>query len=253
MRKLLLGTAAVALFSGCMSIESRVDRQRFGENPYTEPPFYARYLDGRNQLDRRIQERIDLLATDPNSPALHNELGALLIQKGFPNDAAREFKRALYIDDEFYPAWYNLGLLYHARGNSPDAARAFKETVDLKPGHASAHFMLGLIYEERGSVDAAVERYVKAITINPNLLEVSVNPRILDSKLVGLALLKAYDTGHRTKSILAQGAPRDYVPPPSTEAPSPQERPQDIVSPAPPPTEQGIQPARPAPSPTPNQ
>ena len=91
------------------------------------------------------------------------------------------------------------------------------------------------------------------VRINPNLLEVSVNPRILDSELVALALVKGYQSTHGNTSIQAQGAPRDYVPPVTTQAPSPQERPQDIVTPAPAPTDQGAQPSRPAPSPTPNQ
>ena len=253
MKKLIVGSVVAMLATGCLTIHRQYDAIKYGENPYEEPPFYTRYLDARNALDRSIAERVDALTADPNSPTIHNELGALLIEKGFPNDAEREFMRALYIDSDFYPAWYNLGLLYQSRGMNSEAMRAYKRTIDLKPGHASAHFNLGLIYEQRGSVDAAVDRYVKAFRINPNLLEVSVNPRILDSKLVPLALVKGYQATHSNTAIQAQGAPRDYVPPPSTQAPSPQERPQDIVTPAPPPTDQGVQPSRPAPAPTPNQ
>lgn len=249
-RILIIAVVAIAT-AACMSIDSRVDRARFGDNPYLEPPFYARYLDTRVALDQKIDQRLRALAVDPDNPTLHNELGALLAQKGFPNDAVREFKRAIYADDEFYPAWYNLGLADHARGNTSGAMSAFRHTIDLKPGHAAAHFQMGLIYEQQGKDDAAIDRYAKAFSINPNLLEVGVNPRILDTRLAHLALLKIYPTAHKTRSVQFQQAPRSQTPTPSSapEAASRQERPQDIVTPAPPATEEGVQPAPPPPTP----
>src|SRR5688572_19624725 len=107
---LLLALSAVSL-SGCLSIQNRIDRARFGENPYVEPPFYARYLNTGSEIDRQIQSYIEALRLDPENPVYHNELGRLLVLKGFPNDAEREFRRALAADPDFYPAWYNMALV----------------------------------------------------------------------------------------------------------------------------------------------
>jgi tetratricopeptide (TPR) repeat protein len=249
MKRFLILAALGLTAAGCTTVGDQIDRARFGENPYLRPPFYSRYLDPRVRLDQQIQQRVTALAANPDDPVLHNELGALLVQKGFPNDATREFRRAIYADRDFYPAWYNLALVHHARGNTAAAVGALHRTISLKPGHAAAHFQLGLIHEQRGRTDAAVDSYARAFAINPNLLEVGVNPRILDSKLVDLALLKRYGPAHKTKSIQFQGTPRDYSAPVRPEAPSRQPAPEDIVTPAPPPTEEGVQPSAPAPTP----
>jgi tetratricopeptide (TPR) repeat protein len=241
MKKLLVLAVMAVSATGCMTIQERVDRARYGDNPYLEPPFYARYLDTRFALDQQIEQRINALAADPNNPTLHNELGQLLVNKGFPKDATREFQRAIFLDEDFYPAWYNLALIRHAQGDRPGATRALRETIDLKPGHAAAHFQLGLIYEQGGKNDAAVHHYAKAFAINPHLLDIGVNPRILDSKLVDIALLEIYPVRHRTKSIQFQQGPRDYVAPSRPEAPSPQPRPEEIVPPSAPTTDPGTQ------------
>jgi tetratricopeptide (TPR) repeat protein len=214
-------------------------------NPYEKPLFYARYLNPSNPEDQEIQRTIDALRANPGSATLHNDLGMLLAQKGFPKDAEREFERALGADSHFFPAWYNLGLMRAARGESMGARHAFRRTVHYKPGHAAALFQLGLMEEKRHNMDAAIEYYAKAFRINHALLDVRVNPRILDSRLVHLALLRAYPNAHTRGSLSFQGTPAPweggYRLPQQPEAPSPQATPQQIVTPAAPVTDPGAQ------------
>jgi len=253
-QQLTLLALIVSLSSACMSIDSAYDRSRFGDNPYEKDPFYARYLRQDNNLDRQIRQRLDYLKGEPSSARMHNELGSLLVHKGFPKDAAREFKRAIASDNEFYPAWYNLALLQQAGGDEAGSLRSLRKTVDLKPGHPSAHFQIGLVYEKKGKKDEAVEHYAKAIAINQSILDVRSNPRVLDSELLDLALLRLYPQGHSMKSMQFQGAPRDYVDPSQRESVSPQAEPADIVTPVAPTTEQATQqqpPTAPAATPTP--
>ena len=49
-------------------------------------------------LDAQIASTVEAVRQNPDSAALHNELGALLMQKGFPKDAEREFERAINAD-----------------------------------------------------------------------------------------------------------------------------------------------------------
>jgi tetratricopeptide (TPR) repeat protein len=243
-RMLILAIAAVAA-AGCAEIRQLSHRD---EDPYARP-FYAKYLNTGSTLDAEIQRTLGALRENPASAALHNELGAMLVQKGFPKDAAREFERAIDSDGRYVPAWYNLGLVRATNGDDLGARRAFQKTIRLKPGHSAALFQLGLIEEKRFHVDRAVELYAKAFSINPSLLEVEVNPRILDSSLVDLALLRMYRTDHAKKSMQFQDAPLlDGVTgtptpaaPGTADAPSPQPPPQTIVTPAAPPTDPGAQ------------
>lgn len=238
MNRLIAIAAAALILTGC----SLVDRDK---NPY-ENPFYAKYLNTGSDLDAAISSTLEALRQNPNSPSLHNELGSLLVQKGFPNDAEREFERAINADSDFYPAWYNLGLLRASRDDVMGARRAFRNTIEHKPGHAQALFELGLIEEKNKNNDRAVELYAKAYRINPALLAVRVNPRIVDSKLTHRALLALYPSEHERRSMQFQGAPagwqdrREEHP-----APSPEASPEKIVTPAPPATDPASQPVKP--------
>jgi tetratricopeptide (TPR) repeat protein len=219
MKRSLILLAALAAF-GCAQL-----RNDDSKDPYANP-FYAKYLTTGSTMDRQITATLDALQADPGSPQLHNELGALLVQKGFPKDAEREFERAINLDGDYYPAWYNLALVRAARGDERGARRALLATVHHKPGHAAALFQLGLIEEKLLHHDRAVDLYAKAFAINPALMDVRVNPRILDTDLMHLALIRNYETEHARKSMEFQHAPsavatRQQPPPPSPpDAPS---------------------------------
>lgn len=228
MKRLLVLAVAAFTLAGCAVMHKNE------QNPYEKPPFYSRYLNPANPLDQQIQRTVDALRANPRSAPLHNELGSLLAQKGFPKDAEREFERAVDADRRFYPAWYNLGLMRAARGNYAGAGVAFHRTIHYKPGHAAALFQLGLLEERRENSRRAVHYYAKAFQINRGLLDVRVNPRILDSKLVHLALIEAYPNEHTRQSLQFQPTPADYRQPEELrEAPSPPP-PAQKISPAPP-------------------
>jgi tetratricopeptide (TPR) repeat protein len=239
MKRLLVIAAALAL-AACSSL-----RSNHNDNPYAGPLFVQRYLNPSDPQDQRIQQAIEALRANPGSAPLHNEYGTLLSQKGFPKDAEREFERAINSNSRYYPAWYNLGLMREARGDSAGARHAFKRTVHYKPGHAAALFQLGLMEEKRKNFDTAIDYYAKAFRINHALLDVRVNPRIVDTNLAHLALIRAYPNDHTRQSLEFQGEPHPwegYTPPAAQpQAPSPQAKPEEIVTPAPPVTEPATQ------------
>lgn len=236
MKRLLALAAAIAL-AGCAAVTHR------NENPYEKPQFYSKYLNPADPADAKIQAALEGLRSNPDSATLHNELGTLLLQKGFQKDARHEFERSVNADGHFYPAWYNLGLIRTAQGDFMQARHAFHRTIKYKPGHSDALFQMGLMEEQRGDREDAIAYYVKALRINRNLLDVRQNPRVLDSKLIALALIEAYPQDHARLSMQFQGAPPDYQEPvrQETKAPSPQAPAQDIVAPAPPVTDPGTQ------------
>jgi tetratricopeptide (TPR) repeat protein len=232
----LVLVAAFAL-SGCAAVRDRLDRDPYGS------PFWARYATADTQLDRQINRTLEALRQNPNSPSLQNELGALLLAKGFPRDAEREFQRAVANDRRFYPAWYNLGLIRQTQGNEAGAIRAFNRTIALRPGHPAAHFQLGLIYERQGRTEEAIERLARAFAINDALLNPRVNPRILETQLVDRALLYNYRTNIDRKTAQFQATPAGYTDPEPRrrrgDAPSAEPHPAEILSPVAPATERG--------------
>lgn len=240
MKRLLIIAVAALATVGCAAIHDL----RTDDKPY-DNPFYAKYLNTGSTLDAQITRTLESLRQNPDSADLHNTLGALLLDKGFPKDAEREFERAVDANRKYYQAWYNLGLVRAAHGDQLGARRAFCRTVDLKPGHAPALFQLGLIEEKNHHSDRAVRYYAKAFTINPSLLRVDVNPRILDSKLTDIALLTMYPIEHSRRSMQLQGTATSATtatPQAAQPAPSPQPAAKNIVTPAPSTTEPAFEP-----------
>jgi tetratricopeptide (TPR) repeat protein len=232
MNKSIAVLAALAM-SGCTLFHRN-------ENPYEKPPVYTKFLNTGSALDNHIRVTYDAVRADLDNAPLHNDLGQLLLRKGFPKDAEREFERAVNADSRFYPAWYNLGLVRSARGDFSGAKRAFYATTRIAKGHSEALFQLGLMEERRGDHDGAIAYYAKAIRHNPRILDVKVNPLVLDSKLMHLALLKNYEREHMRKTGTYLGTPAGYVAP-ENRAPSRQPDAKDIVTPAAPVTDTATQ------------
>lgn len=240
MKRLLILAVAAVVSMNCAGLRNHDSK----ESNY-DKPFYAKYLNTGSALDAQISNTLAALRQNDDSPELHNRLGTLLVDKGFPKDAEREFERAVNANGKFHPAWYNLGLIRAAQGDELGARRAFSRTVDLKPGHAPALFQLGLVEEKNHHTDRAIRLYAKAFSINPALMRVDVNPRVLDSDLIDLALLKMYQTDHTRRSMQMEGAVAMPAPVGSSappQAPSPQASPKNIVTPAPPATQVGTEP-----------
>jgi tetratricopeptide (TPR) repeat protein len=245
MKRLLFLAAATLATFGCTAMHDL----HSNDDAYAKPPFWSKYVNTGSPLDAQLQRTLDAVRQDPGSPELHNQLGTLLVEKGFPKDAEREFERAVNANRHYYPAWYNLGLIRAAHGDELGAHRALARTVALKPGHAAALFQLGLVEEKRHHTDRAVDLYAKAFSINPTLLDIDVNPRILDTKLTSLALIKMYPSRHTRLTTQFQGSVPMQRDPQPQAAPSPQPAPQQIVPPAAPATDpsQQHQPRPPAP------
>ncbi|HKO55532.1 MAG TPA: tetratricopeptide repeat protein, partial [Thermoanaerobaculia bacterium] len=172
MRRILAATAAALTLASCAALTHR------DKSPY-ENPFYAKYFTSDSPGDQQVRDLVDALRANPDSPNLHNDLGQVLLQRGFAKDAEREFERAVDADKHYYPAWYNLGLVRAAAEDYSGAFRAFRATTHYKPGHAPALFQLGLMEEKRGNSDEAIAYYAKSFLHNRTMLDVHVNPRIV--------------------------------------------------------------------------
>src|SRR5262249_45288799 len=135
MKRLLILAVAALSAAACANLRDL----RSDDQPYNNP-FYAKYLNTGSTLDAQITQTLNALRQNPDAPELHNALGGLLVEKGFPKDAEREFERAVNLNRKYYPAWYNLGLIRSSQGDSLGARRAFSRTVSLKPGHSHALF-----------------------------------------------------------------------------------------------------------------
>jgi hypothetical protein len=94
MKRLIAAAVATLALVGCSTIRDLAP----SSNPYNDRLFYEKYLTTTDPLDIQISQRIAALRVNPDSAVLHNELGQLLRQKGFPKDAEVEFARTTPTD-----------------------------------------------------------------------------------------------------------------------------------------------------------
>lgn len=153
---------------------------------------FERFLSADNPRDRLI---MSYMAVDKEGKATSSDLanlGVLILEKGFPNDAERYLRRALEVDPDNYEAAYRLGLVLQRQGHDLKAARYYKKTLKMRPGYAPARFMLALAEERCGLRDAAINDYVRAYRHAPDLANPDINPLVYDSRLQTEAAIQSY-------------------------------------------------------------
>jgi protein O-mannosyl-transferase len=106
---------------------------------------------------------------DPEfGPFAHVNLGQLHEAAGRPQEARREYLRALERNAETPKAHNNLGVVLMTLDEPDLALRHFKEESQRHPWNADAWFNLGLWMETRGENDAARQHYERALAANPS-------------------------------------------------------------------------------------
>jgi len=110
----------------------------------------------------------------------------------------------------FLPRLYNLGTGAHVARQLDGIAYRLLPDGSLQAGPFGgalpARFDGGAAQTNQR---AAIDYYAKAFQINHSLLDVRVNPRILDSKLVAIALLRPIQNDHARQSMSSSPPLRD--------------------------------------------
>lgn len=153
-------------------------------------------------MQAQLQQLQQAIQRDPRNPALHYELGNLLLQHqpekavasfkaalklapGHPQillqlgnaysamaryeEAVAQFSAALKSDSAQAAAHYNLGNALRELGRPQLAAASYHAALRLDPGDADCHNNLGNVLRELGKLDQAIACYRTALDLNPRL------------------------------------------------------------------------------------
>lgn len=119
----------------------------------------------------RMPESDQLLASvaqyAPNHPAVLNELGVRMLDRGAPQQALAMFERAAKVDPRHPSLWANLASSLKAMGRQTEALDALDKALELEPRHLSALLQKGAIYEARGEQRAAARIYQNMLACIP--------------------------------------------------------------------------------------
>jgi tetratricopeptide (TPR) repeat protein len=102
-------------------------------------------------------------------------LGYVLDQVGRPDEAERQYQRALALNPGLPSAQTNLGTALAARGRLTEAASHLAEAVRLEPGNAAARNNLGALFLQQRQLDAAARQFRFALELNPDHADAHAN------------------------------------------------------------------------------
>jgi len=138
--------------------------------------------EGRDMLDKSIDECKRALIINPNYARAHNNLGTAYVGKGRLDEAISEYKKALNIKPRYAKAHYNLGVAYFKWGKLDEAIAEYRQALTIKPRYAEAHSNLGITYVKKGKLDRAISKYKKALSIKPRYADAHYNLGIAYAK-----------------------------------------------------------------------
>jgi tetratricopeptide (TPR) repeat protein len=108
------------------------------------------------------------IARNPDAFLAYNNLGYLLLQQGWVDEATNQFQKALEIQPDYDMAHNNLGFVLLKKGQVDAAIAHYQRILESHPDNPSAHYNLGIALVQKGRVDEAIAQFRKAVEIQPD-------------------------------------------------------------------------------------
>jgi Flp pilus assembly protein TadD len=124
-------------------------------------------LADRGWLEEAIREFKKAIELDPNSAHAHDNLATVFAEKGQYTEALTAYLTALKLEPDSATAHYNLACFLSVHG-ADFAIAEYKEAIALDPEYPDAHLNLGLSYLESDRVDDARRELKAAMELDPN-------------------------------------------------------------------------------------
>jgi cytochrome c-type biogenesis protein CcmH/NrfG len=102
----------------------------------------------------------------PDNAEIQVQMGIALFFQGSPN-AEAAFRKAIQLQSDCAPAYYNLGLCFMKRRDATAAIEAFRTAVRLQPDLADAYIGLGSQLALKGQLPDAIRQLRRAVELNP--------------------------------------------------------------------------------------
>jgi len=144
------------------------------------------------KLSETIAAQKRLIEQNPDSAALVNDLGNLLLLDGLEQAAEEAYETSLQLDPELISARYNLALLLQQTDRPRRAEREYRRVLKAEPQNAWAHYQMGVLLAQRGKRANAIQSFARAMRLNPRLTDPAFNPHIVENELASSAVLWAY-------------------------------------------------------------
>ncbi len=128
--------------------------------------------------DNNFQQTLDLLLQINENKRSAQDwllLGNLLDEKGEKENAIFMYQKAIFADEKYYKAYYNLANLYLADDKYNMAVENYKKALKFKKDSPYLHYNLACAYIKLADIKKAKNELIKAVTLNKNIPEIHYN------------------------------------------------------------------------------
>ncbi len=105
--------------------------------------------------------------TNPESPAVRYSLGKLYHEKNQLKKAEIEYRKAIYLNQNYLDPYINLAVVYMDRKDYKKALAVNKRLLEKNPTIAIAHLNNAMIYRQMNMPKQELKSYMKALKSNP--------------------------------------------------------------------------------------
>lgn len=123
-------------------------------------------LADRGWLDEAIREFQKAIELDPRSAHAHDNLATVYSEKKLYREALREYLSAIELEPDSATAHYNLACFLATHG-ADMAISEYREAIQLDPKYPDAHLNLGLTYADEDRIEEAMKELERAIELDP--------------------------------------------------------------------------------------
>src|SRR3954469_2408040 len=123
-------------------------------------------LADRGWLDEAIKEFKKAIELDPESAHAHDNLATVYSKKKLYTQALEEYLTALKLEPESATAHYNLACFLATHAHEM-AIEQYKEAIAQDPEYPDAHLNLGMTYADLDQRDEAKAEFKAAIELDP--------------------------------------------------------------------------------------
>jgi tetratricopeptide (TPR) repeat protein len=124
-------------------------------------------LADRGWLDEAIKEFKKAIELDPGSAHAHDNLATVYSEKQLWREALQEYLTALRLEPDSATAHYNLACFLASHG-ADMAIAEYKEAIQQEPEYPDAHLNLALTYSDQERFDEATRALERAIELAPD-------------------------------------------------------------------------------------
>jgi tetratricopeptide (TPR) repeat protein len=125
---------------------------------------YAR----NNEADKAHARLDQLLASNPNSAALHYFKGQAYGIQANASAAEAEFRKSLEFDPNYIASFSALGALFTNLKQEDRAIAEYKRILAIRPDNSTVYTLIGMLEDSRQNYDAAADSYRKALEKDQN-------------------------------------------------------------------------------------